>query len=129
MYPRSQILFPHSCVRGLRNLLDERWKALVNEVLAQGEASDAGLAFSLMMIRLCGCLQCDMSSYKATLGCDVCSQRAVLGLREGSKGLLRRYERALQELRENRSSLCPAGEDDQGEGVAAPASESRPSAL
>lgn len=126
MYPRSQILFPHSCVRGLRNLLDERWKALVDDVLAQGESSTAGLAFSLMMIRLCGCLQCDMSSYKATLGCDVCSQRAVLGLREGSKGLLRRYERAFQELQENRSTLCMTGEADQEESVAAPAGESNP---
>lgn len=99
MYPLSEILFPHSCVPYLRHLVDERWAQLIDTVLREGEGSEIGLAFSLMMIHLCGCMQCDMSAYKSTLGCRICSQRAVAGVKDGSDGLLRRLDEAQRELR------------------------------
>jgi len=98
MYPRSEILFPHSCIAGLRRLLDEPWTQLIDGALAQDEDSDDSLAFSLMMIRFCGCLSCDMGSYKASLGCDVCSQRTIAGVKGGSSSLTKRLERAREEL-------------------------------
>jgi hypothetical protein len=100
MYPRSEILFPHSCIKGLRNLLDGEWSSLVDRVLRLDESCDESLAFSLMMIKLCGCLNCDMGSYKASLGCDVCSQRAVMGVKGNSAVMLKRYEKALEEVRQ-----------------------------
>ena len=51
-----------------------------------------------MMMRLCGCLTCDMGSYKASLGCDVCSRRAVMGCHGNVPSLLRRYEKARQDV-------------------------------
>ena len=33
MYPRSEILFPRRCVRGLSRLLDQKWDELVNVAL------------------------------------------------------------------------------------------------
>lgn len=98
MYPRSEILFPHSCITGLRPLLDAPWVKLIDATLAQHEGSEDDLTFSLMMIRFCGCLNCDMGSYKASLGCDICSQRAVAGVKGGSASLMKRLERARDEL-------------------------------
>jgi hypothetical protein len=103
MYPRSEILFPHSCIAGLRRLLDEPWERLIDRTLAQDESSDESLAFSLMMIRFCGCLSCDMGSYKASLGCDVCSQRTVAGVKGSSAPLSRRLEKAREELERYRA--------------------------
>ena len=99
MYPRSQILFPNACIRQLHNLLDAQWEELVERVVDQDVASNEGLAFSLMMIELCSCETCDMGSYKASLGCDICSQRVVMGVKN-SKALARRFEKALERIRE-----------------------------
>jgi hypothetical protein len=99
MYPRSQILFPNTCIRQLHSLLDEQWEELVEHVVAQDVSSDDRLAFSLMMIELCSCETCDMGSYKASLGCDVCSQRVVMGVKN-SKALSRRFEKALETIRQ-----------------------------
>jgi len=98
MYPRSEILFPHSCIRGLRQLLDEPWAEFIDRLLALPEDSEESLAFSLMMIHFCGCLNCDMGSYKASLGCDVCSQRAIASVKGGSGVMFKRLKKARQEL-------------------------------
>jgi hypothetical protein len=98
MYPRSEILFPHRCIRGLRHLLDARWATLVDTILAKDQANLDSLAFSFAMIRLCGCMSCDMGSYKASLGCDICAQRAVLGTKGNSTTLLKRFETAREDI-------------------------------
>ena len=98
MYPRSQILFPYSCIRQLRDLQDGQWSELVDRVADQEESSEEGLAFALMMIDLCSCESCDQGSYKASLGCDICSQRVVMGVKN-SKALTKRFEKALENIR------------------------------
>ena len=114
MYPRSEILFPHSCIRGLRPLVDEPWAKLIDYVLALPEDSEESLAFSLMMIHFCGCLNCDMGSYKASLGCDVCSQRATASVKGGSSVMFKRLEKARQELRERRAGGKVAEAEPEG---------------
>ena len=99
MYPRSEILFPHSCIWGLRNLLDGPWPDLVDQVGRLDESNEDSLAFSLMMIKLCGCMSCDMGSYKASLGCNICSQRAVIAAKGSSHLLMKRYEKACADIR------------------------------
>jgi hypothetical protein len=98
MYPRSQILFPYTCIRQLRDLLDAQWRELVERVVDQEESSEEGLAFALMMIELCSCEICDQGSYKASLGCDVCSQRVVMGVKN-DKVLTKRFDKALETIR------------------------------
>jgi len=115
MYPRSEILFPYTCIAGLRDLLDAPWARLVDRILEQEESSDEGLAFSFMMIKLCGCLSCDMGSYKASLGCDVCSQRAVAGVKGGSADMLKRLEKAAADLERYRAGAGCEPDDEAGE--------------
>ena len=98
MYTRLEILFPHSRVSGLKNLQDQEWKSLVERIAALPETHPDALAFSYMMIKLCNCLNCDLSSYKASLGCSVCSQRTIGAMRDGDKALLRQYEKAKKEV-------------------------------
>jgi len=118
MYPRSQILFPYSCIRQLRDLQDGQWSELVDRVADQEESSEEGLAFALMMIDLCSCESCDQGSYKASLGCDICSQRVVMGVKN-SKALMKRYDKALETIRqyfaekqEISEKIAEAGEED-----------------
>jgi hypothetical protein len=98
MRSRLEILFPHSRVSGLKRLRGEEWQSLVERVAALPETHSDALAFSYMMIELCDCLTCDLSSYKASLGCSACSQRTINAIRDGDKVLLRRFEKAKQEV-------------------------------
>lgn len=98
MYSRCEILFPHSRVSGLRKLKGEEWRKLTERIALLPETHEDALAFSHMMIKLCDCLNCDLSSYKAALGCSACSQRTVNALRDTDQELLGRFEESRQEV-------------------------------
>ena len=98
MYSRCEILFPHSRVSGLKRLKGEDWKKLAERVAALPETHDDALAFSHMMIKLCDCLNCDLGSYKAALGCAACSQRTINALRDTDQQLLRRFDKSQTEV-------------------------------
>lgn len=98
MYSRCEILFPHSRVSGLKRLKGVEWKTLTEHVAVLPETHDDALAFSHMMIKLCDCLNCDLGSYKAALGCAACSQRTINALRDTDQQLLRRFEKSREEI-------------------------------
>jgi hypothetical protein len=98
MYSRCEILFPHSRVSGLKKLKGEEWQHLAERIALLPETHEDALAFSHMMIKLCDCLNCDLSSYKAALGCSACSQRTINALRDTDQQLLRRFEKSRREV-------------------------------
>ena len=98
MRMRLEILFPHSRVSGLKNLHDEDWKSVVERIAALPETHPDALAFSYMMIKLCNCLNCDLGSYKASLGCSVCSQRTVSAVRDSNQVLMKEFKKAKKEV-------------------------------
>ena len=81
------------------------WQDLVSHVASQRDGNEDTLAFSLMMIRLCDCLNCDQSSYKASLGCVTCAQRVVSAQKGSDLKLRQTFERTRQEIRQR---LIPA---------------------
>jgi hypothetical protein len=98
MYPRSEILFPHRCVSALKRMRGPEWQELVNRVAELSDTNHDSLAFALMMIKLTGCLNCDLDSYKASLGCCTCAKRAINAFKGSDKLLLRRFDEAKAEL-------------------------------
>ena len=98
MYPQSEILFPYRSIAALKHLRGETWRALVERVAAQPDGALDTIAFSYMMIRMCDCLNCDMGSYKASLGCTPCAQRTIAGLKLSDEELLKEFEKARQEV-------------------------------
>jgi len=105
MYPRSEILFPHRCISSLKGLRDSQWQELVEHVSSLPETHVDSLAFSLMMIKLCKCLNCDLGSYKASLGCCTCARRAINAFKGSDGALLRKFEEAKQEVLEYLKSI------------------------
>jgi hypothetical protein len=98
MYPDSEILFPTRCIPILRDLRGEDWRDLVTRVMSRPEDHEDTLGFSLMMIRLGGCLTCDLDSYRASLGCATCSKRTVAGFKGSDKALLKKFNEARKEV-------------------------------
>jgi hypothetical protein len=74
------------------------WQKLVTYIADLPDTHKDSLAFALMMIKLTGCLNCDLDSYKASLGCCTCAKRAINAFKGSDKLLLRRFEEAKVEL-------------------------------
>lgn len=98
MYPESEILFPPRCIPRLAEVRGKAWKALVRRVATLPEDHPDTLALSLTVIRLAGCMTCDMDSYRASLGCATCSQRAVATFRGTDEQLILRFQEAREEI-------------------------------
>ena len=95
---RTELLFPPSLIPELRDLREEKWQELVDYVTPLPETHPDALAFSYMMIKLCNCLNCDLGSYKASLGCSVCSQRTVSAVRDSNQVLMKEFKKAKKEV-------------------------------
>ena len=98
MYPRTEILFPRRSIPALKGLRDDQWQELVERVAALPETHEDSLAFSLMMIKLCDCVHCDLGSYKASLGCSTCARRTISAIKGPDTILMRHFEKAKEEV-------------------------------
>jgi hypothetical protein len=103
MYPESEILFPYRAIAPLRKERGFEWQELVDQVATQKDGNEDTLAFSLMMIRLCDCLNCDQSSYKASLGCVACARRTVAAEKTSDAMLRQTFENTRQEIHQHLS--------------------------
>jgi len=100
MYPQSEILFPYRSIAALKHVRGEKWRELVTRVAMQPDGALDTIAFSLMMIRQCDCLNCDMGSYKASLGCTPCAQRTTTSIKADDDALIAEFEKTRREVEE-----------------------------
>lgn len=98
VYFRAELLFPHDSVSALMDVGDGQWQSLVGRIADLPETDEDALAFSLMMIRLCGCLRCNPGSYKASLGCSACGRRMIGMNKETDESLMVHFHKAKDDL-------------------------------
>jgi len=116
MYPKAELLFPPRLIPSLRDLRGPEWAALVERVTRLPETEPDSLAFSLMMIRLNGCLPCETDSYRAMRGCVMCTLQTLRRFKEPDETLLRLYEEARRDMRRHLLLMQPVS---QSESIAA----------
>jgi hypothetical protein len=95
---RAEILFPHKSVSTLASVRNGKWRELVHRVSNLPEDHPDSLAFSLMMIRQCSCLDCNPDRYKALMGCSACAKRTVGSYKGADEGLVRAFQKARSEV-------------------------------
>jgi hypothetical protein len=98
MHAGSELLFPPYAIAPLKELRGPEWRALVKRVAALPETHPDSLAFSLMMMRLNGCMTCETDSYKAMRGCVQCAIQTIRRFKEGDEELLKFYARAQEDI-------------------------------
>lgn len=96
--PETEILFPHWAIPNLMDLRNGKWQDLTEYVASLPETHEDSLAFGLMMIRLCGCLNCNPGGYKASLGCAACSRRTMSMVKKSDTAILANYRQAQKEV-------------------------------
>jgi hypothetical protein len=99
MYAANELLFPPSSIPMLRQVRGDLFRALIDRVVALPEDHPEHLAFSLMMIRLDGCMACETDSYRAMRGCTPCARQTLRRFKGSDADLLARYEEALEDVR------------------------------
>lgn len=92
------MLFPARVIPHLQDLRGEPWRKLVSEVAALPETDPRSLAFSLMMIRLDGCLSCQCDSYRAMRGCTLCAKTTIGRFKGSDRELLKKYHEAQADI-------------------------------
>jgi hypothetical protein len=98
MYPKAELLFPPRLIPLLRDLRGSDWAELVDRVAKLPETDPDSLAFSLMMIRLDGCVKCHEGSFKYMRGCQLCATQTVTQFKGTDQDLLYIYQRARRDI-------------------------------
>ncbi len=99
MYAANEILFPPYLIPKLREKRGQPWRSLVDRVAHLPEDHPESLAFSLMMIRLDGCMDCETDSYRAMRGCQACAEQMLRRYKGRDEDLLSNYDIALSDIR------------------------------
>src|SRR3990172_7765944 len=99
MYSDNQILFPPHAIPRLARSRGESWRELVDRVNSLPPDDPECLAFSLMMIRLDGCLSCETDSYRAMRGCTACALQTLHRFKGSDQDLIQRYAKAANDVR------------------------------
>lgn len=98
MYSENELFFPHYAISKLRNARGPEFQKLVDRVSAHPEDHPEVLAFSLMMVRIDGCLNCETDSYRAMRGCVPCAQQSLRRFKGDDQALLERFNKALEDM-------------------------------
>lgn len=98
MYYKTEMMFPSRVIPKLRDLRGKEWQRLVDRISILSEMHPDRLAFSLMIIRLNGCLKCDADSYRAMRGCELCARRTIRRSKETDKDLMRQFVLAQKDV-------------------------------
>lgn len=94
----TEILFPMRVAPDLRDLRGKKWRALVERVCRSPDASLDQLAFTLLLVRLSGCLTCHTYSYRALRGCTLCATHTIRRFRGEDEELIELFMSARSDV-------------------------------
>lgn len=98
MYPKAELLFPPRLIASLRDLRGPEWAALVSRVAKLPETDLDSLAFTLMMIRLAGCVKCHEGSFKYMRGCQLCAIQTAMQFKGTDADLVALHQKARRDV-------------------------------
>jgi hypothetical protein len=98
MYAENELLFPPNVIPHLRHSRGPAWQELVDHVACLPDDHPESLAFSLLMIRLDGCMSCETDSFRAMRGCTACARQVLHRYKGADNELLKRYRKALDDV-------------------------------
>ena len=98
MHGDNELLFPAYVIPELKDLRGPEWRKLVERVAKLPESHPESLAFSLMMIRLDGCINCETDSFKAMRGCALCAMQNIRRFKGTDRELLKLYQNAREDV-------------------------------
>ena len=96
--PDTELLFPLRVIPVLRDLREEKWRVLINQLTDEHVELGDQLAFVYMMVRVAGCVTCNADAYRAMRGCSQCAVHAVKRFRGTDAELLDLFKKSYQKV-------------------------------
>ena len=93
----TELLFPPRLIPQLAEARDGAWHALAQRAQAAEPLALDRLAFVLLMVRLGGCVNCSIDSFRAMRGCTQCAIQTVKRYRGDDAELAKEFQAARQE--------------------------------
>jgi len=105
MYAENELLFAPYVIPKLRTSRGEDWRSLVDHVSGLPEDHPESLGFSLLMMRLDVCMECETDSYRAMRGCTSCALQTLRRYKGPDSELLQKYKAALKDVQDHLATL------------------------
>lgn len=81
----------------LRAVRGALWHALIDRVLGTEPGSLERVAFTLLLVKLSGCLTCHADSFRAMRGCTLCATHTIRRYRGEDGELINLYQSSAEE--------------------------------
>jgi len=94
----TELLYPMRVTPTLKNVRDEKWSALIDHVISKDAPIKDQLAFTLMMVKLDGCVNCNTDSFRAMRGCTQCAKQNIKRFRGDENELFDQYNQAKNDV-------------------------------
>lgn len=93
----TELLFPLRVIPSLGTLRGEKWQNLIHEIMSPSSKLSDQMGFTLLMVRLDGCIGCNADSYRAMKGCTQCARQNIRRFRGTDQDLIELYHQARKE--------------------------------
>lgn len=95
----TELLYPMRVTQSLRNIRDEKWTVLIDRILSDDTEEIEKMAFTLMMVKIDGCINCNTDSFRAMRGCTQCAKQNIKRFRGNDQELFEMYDHAVEEMK------------------------------
>ena len=93
----TELLYPTRVTPMLRNVRDRQWTELIDQIVDQPDEIDQ-LAFTLMMVKIDGCVNCNTDSFRAMRGCSQCAKQNIKRYRGDDQELMDQFNQSKIEM-------------------------------
>ena len=97
--PDTEFLFPMRAIGALAEMRGKDWGKLVKKLDTLPQTDEAKIAFSLLMIKLAGCVGCTADSFRAMRGCTQCARLVIKRYKGTDEELIDLYKASIKDVK------------------------------
>ena len=97
--PDTEFLFPMRAIGSLADKRGKEWGKLVTKLENMPQTDEAKIAFSLLMIKLAGCVGCTADSFRAMRGCTHCARLVIKRYKGSDEELIELYKSSIKDVK------------------------------
>jgi hypothetical protein len=95
----TETLYPFRVTSHLKKYRSQLWKEIIDQVLDNNTSEEEKIGFSMMMVKLGGCVTCSADSFRAMRGCTHCAGQTVRRFRGTDEEIKKLYLENVAEVK------------------------------
>jgi hypothetical protein len=106
----TDFLYPSRVTPELRECRGEIWTRLIDFITGKLSSDLEKTGFTLMMVRLGRCVDCDADSFRASQGCTQCAKQMIRRFKGSDEDFEGLFKTAIKDLEKFQKSKRTTGE-------------------